>query len=67
MSAPVFAHLCPVCGDEVPEQGFRRRRIPWKGGRRMRVHEACAPAVEAQGTLAAPDGRPIGERERPAA
>lgn len=62
-----FPHLCPVCREEVPEQGFRRRRIPWKGGRRMRVHDGCVAAVDAQATLEAPDGRPIGERPKAAA
>jgi hypothetical protein len=62
-----FEILCPVCNEEVPEQGFRRVRIPWKGGRRMRVHAACAPEVEAQGILAGTDGRPLGERPRTAA
>lgn len=52
--------LCPVCGDPVPDQGFRRLRIPWKNGRRMRVHPGCAPAVEAQATLLTPTGAPIG-------
>lgn len=62
-----FEILCPVCGDPVPEQGFKRRRIPSRGGRKMRVHNLCAEVVEAQATLAAPDGSELGARERPAA
>lgn len=68
MTVPGFLEvICPVCQEPVPEQGFRRMRIPWKDGRRLRVHAGCAATVEAQGTLAGADGRPIGERPRTAA
>lgn len=61
-----FEVLCPVCGEEIPETGFRRRRIPWKSGRKMRVHEHCAAAVETQEVLT-DHGKPIGEKPRRAA
>ena len=59
-TAPLFP--CPVCREELPEKGNKRRRIPNRGGRRMLVHAACAEFVDAQVTLAAPDGSPLGGR-----
>lgn len=46
-----WPRICPVCGDELPERGNRRRYVSWKRGFRL-VHDgACAQAIDAQGVL----------------
>lgn len=46
---------CPVCGEDLPERGNRRRRIPWRGGRKYLVHAACAERLDAEPQLELPE------------
>jgi hypothetical protein len=43
--------ICPVCRQELPERGNRRRYVPWKRGFRLVHAGACADAIDAQGLL----------------
>lgn len=42
---------CPVCRQELPEKGNRRRYVPWLLGFRLVHADACAAAIDAQGVL----------------
>jgi hypothetical protein len=37
---------------------YKRRRIPWEGGRRRFVHTACAPLLEREPQLKLGGGDP---------
>jgi hypothetical protein len=54
------ADTCGHCGRELPRKGYALRRVPRRGGRRLRVHTECAKEIDRQGTLeevGAPDPR----------
>jgi hypothetical protein len=47
----MWTRICPVCREELPERGNRRRYVPWKRGFRLVHAGACAEAIDAQGVL----------------
>ena len=45
------ADVCGHCGRELPLKGYALRRVPRRGGKRLRVHQRCAEEIDRQGTL----------------
>lgn len=47
----LWEELCALCRKPLPLRGNRRVAIPWLGGRKRKVHAACAEELERQQTL----------------